>query len=41
MNTLSTIKIFAETSIWDFKRALEVALLELGIEGITPGLNFA
>jgi hypothetical protein len=37
-NDLPAIKKFAETSIWDFKRALEVALSELGIEGIVPGV---
>ena len=37
-NDLETIKKFAKTSIWDFKRALEVVLSEMNITGFVPGV---
>jgi len=37
-NDLETIKKFAKTSIWDFKRALEVALSEIGIVDVVTGV---
>jgi hypothetical protein len=38
MNDLPTIEKFTEKSIWEFKRALEVALSEMGIAGMVPGV---
>jgi hypothetical protein len=38
MNDLSAIENFTEKSIWEFKRALEAALGEMGVEGIIPGV---
>jgi hypothetical protein len=38
VNDLPAIKKFAEISIWDIKRALEVALSETGVEWVIPGV---
>jgi hypothetical protein len=38
MDDSSNIEKFTEKSIWEFKRALDVALSEMGVEGIIPGV---
>ena len=38
MEDISAIEKFTERSIWEFKRGLEVALSEMGIEGMVPGV---
>ena len=37
-NDLESIKKFAKTSIWDFKRTLEVVLSEMDITDFVPGV---